>query len=90
MTDWRAASAAILLAPALRRAVQVAENSSGPAFEDLPYDQRDLWVLLAEAVLESLREQFIPRDQLADDDTFFRETAEMTRKHFQTIKGGKA
>jgi hypothetical protein len=88
MSDWRAASAAIILAQALHRAVQVAENSEGPLFEELPFSERDPWVLLADVVLEWVQKQAVPI--MPTDDTFFRETAEMTRRHFAAIKGGKA
>jgi hypothetical protein len=86
--NFSQSAAAICLAPALRRAVLVAEHDeSAPAFEDLEFRERDLWCLLAETVLESVLHMRHPEP---DDDSLFQATAEMTRKHFAAIRGGKA
>jgi hypothetical protein len=92
--NWKAESAAIVLAPAIYRAWCVAQSvdTERPAFHDMPYAERDLWILLSEMVLDSIRElggAFSGAVPPTVDDSLFQQTAEMTRKRFAAIRGGK-
>jgi hypothetical protein len=87
--NWKAKSAAICLAPALRRAVLLAlEKDDAPAFEDAPYDDRQAWVELSQDVVATVIKLISP--VAPQDDSLFQATAELTRRHFAAIKGGKS
>jgi len=87
MTNWKAKSAAICLAPALRRAVLLAlDKDDAPAFEDAPYDDRQAWVELSQDVVATVIKLITPE---LSNDSLFQATAELTRRHFGAIKGGK-
>jgi hypothetical protein len=88
--DWKAKSAAICLAPALRRAVLVAveKDQQAPAFEDCPYDDRQAWVEISEDVVATVIRLISP--VAPADDSLFQATAELTRRHFAAIRGGKS
>jgi hypothetical protein len=86
--DFRQSVAAILLAPVLYHCVCLAQHVEAPAWEDCAYADRDAWVELADQVIKTIQDYFQPK--AASDDALFRDTAEMTRKHFAAIRGGKA
>jgi len=90
MTNWRLDMAAISLAPQLYQSWLSAQgDESRPVWDDLPFAERDLWILLSETVLDAVGRLVTAfPGQVREVDEPFQSFVKLTR-NFAAIKGGK-